>query len=354
MTGNIISHATPVAVLGTGSALPGNCSSTTDLVDLLAPYLAARTARRAKRLARTLAIETRYFSRSFARSIENPNAADTAPRLAARAVQGALQEAGLKIAALDMLIGHTTTPHSLLPSNAAWVAEELAFAGPHIELRQACTGFAASAVCAAALIDGGARSIAIAGSEVGSVMLDLERVDQDSAQLVNLLQMGDGAGAVILGPVQQQGQSRIQCLFYGSLEGAHAPAISLPHGGSGSPAVPHSGITHFDHDFTHIRDHGTDLLRAGLEAALAMGIDDSRVDWWMPQQVNGRMAEICARHFGLPAHRVIVEAAAVGNLGSAAMWVALDRVRRSGRLKGGDRVLVLGAEASKYMYGGFL
>jgi 3-oxoacyl-[acyl-carrier-protein] synthase-3 len=36
------------------------------------------------------------------------------------------------------------------------------------------------------------------------------------------------------------------------------------------------------------------------------------------------------------------------------MWLALDRLRRSGRLRPGHRVLVLGAEASKFMFGGFL
>jgi 3-oxoacyl-[acyl-carrier-protein] synthase-3 len=66
------------------------------------------------------------------------------------------------------------------------------------------------------------------------------------------------------------------------------------------------------------------------------------------------MADVCASHLGVPEERVIVEAGALGNLGSAAMWVALDRLRGSGRLRHGDRVLVLGAEASKFMYGGFL
>ena len=51
---------------------------------------------------------------------------------------------------------------------------------------------------------------------------------------------------------------------------------------------------------------------------------------------------------------MVCEASVLGNLGSAAIWVTLDRLRRSGRLAVGDRVLVLGAEASKYMFGGFL
>ena len=66
------------------------------------------------------------------------------------------------------------------------------------------------------------------------------------------------------------------------------------------------------------------------------------------------MATYAARYLGLPADKVICEANILGNIGSASIWVALDRLRRSGRLAVGDRVLVLGAEASKYMYGGFL
>lgn len=310
--------------------------------------------RLALRLAQKLAINHRHFSRALLRHIEGPVGADSAPHLVARAVRAALSSAKRQGCDLEMLIGHTTTPHTLLPSNAAWAAELLGFPGPHIELRQACTGFAAAAVCAAALIGGGVDPIVVAGSEVGSVMLDLRQIQEDPAQLVNLLQMGDGAGAVVLGPIEDSRQSQLHGLFYGSLEGSHTPAISLPHGGSGAPALTGSAITHFDHDFAAIRHHGRQLLSAGLSAAVTAGIDTNSIDWWLPQQVNGRLPEICARDFGLPRERVLCEASGLGNLGSAAMWVALDRVRRSGRLRPGERVLVLGAEASKFMYGGFL
>jgi 3-oxoacyl-[acyl-carrier-protein] synthase-3 len=253
-----------------------------------------------------------------------------------------------------MLIGHTTTPHTLLPSNAAWIAQELNYDGAHMEVRQACTGFATAAAVASALIRCGVESVGIVGSEVGSVMLDLEQIEQDPTQIVNLMQMGDGAGAVIVGPYRTAQHSRLEHFFYGSLRGEHAPAICLPQGGSGTPQVDTHGITHFRHNYTAIREHGMALLEAGLKAAQSLGIERETIDWWLPQQVNGRMAEVCARGLGLPPKRVIVEAGAVGNVGSAATWIALDRLRRSGRLRAGDRVLVLGAEASKFMYGGFL
>jgi 3-oxoacyl-[acyl-carrier-protein] synthase-3 len=50
----------------------------------------------------------------------------------------------------------------------------------------------------------------------------------------------------------------------------------------------------------------------------------------------------------------VVHANHLGNLGSAAIWVSFDRLRRSGKLKTGDTLLVLGAEATKYIYGGFV
>ena len=47
----------------------------------------------------------------------------------------------------------------------------------------------------------------------------------------------------------------------------------------------------------------------------------------------------------------IVNAGRLGNTGSAAIWLALAELRSS--LEPGASVLALGAEATKYMFGGF-
>ena len=49
--------------------------------------------------------------------------------------------------------------------------------------------------------------------------------------------------------------------------------------------------------------------------------------------------------------RVFVNAGRLGNTGSAAVWLALAELRSS--LETGASVLALGAEATKYMFGGF-
>lgn len=354
MSAEAIVLPTRLEVLGTGSSLPGIAISTAHLINRVTPFLPPGTPSVALRIGRRLAITSRHLVRSFDAAIEAPRALDTAPKLAARAVQAALSDASYDVHALRILLGHTATPHTLLPANIAWVAEELRYRGPHTELRQACTGFAAATLFGAGLIASGVGPIAIVGSETGSVMFDPRRIAIDPAQLINLVQMGDGAGAIVLGPLASATAARIEMVFYGSSGSDRTPGLSLNEGGSGAPQISTASVPHFTHDYAAIRVHGMELLRSGLHAAVQAGINLEQINWWLPHQVNGRLPELCAQWLKLTPERVICDAAMLGNLGSAAIWVSLDRLRRSGRLARGDRVFVLGAEATKYMYGGFL
>lgn len=344
----------PLQVLGTGSALPGAAIGTDELLSRLDAHLTPTRSALARRIARRLRIHARHLSRDLASPIEAVRASDGGPQLAARALQQALPRATAAATQMDFLIGHTATPHTLLPSNAAWIADAIGYAGPHVELRQACTGFAAACTLAGGLLSAGLSRIGIAASETGSVYFDPRAIGEDPSQLVNMVQMGDGAGAIVLGPHTDAAAAHITHLYYGS-DGLHrAPGLLLAGGGSGSPCIESGGVATFTHHFQDIREQGVHLLRRSLEAARAAGVDFATVDWFLPHQANGRMAQVCTEHLGLPASRVVCEAAAVGNLGSAAIWVALDRLRSSGVLANGDRVLVFGAEATKYLFGGFL
>ena len=328
--------------------------TTSELVRRASVYLPPSAPALALRIGKRLSINARHLVRSLDAPQEVPRMIDTAPKLAARAVRAALLDGVCDVQRLRMLLSHTATPHTLLPGNVAWIAEEMGYLGAHMELRQACTGFAAAAVLSAALVASGVAPIVIVGSETGSVFLDPRHVAVDKAQLVNLVQMGDGAGAIALGPIGDTALGRIELAFYGSAGGNHAPGIALRRGGSGSPHADPTGTPHFTHDHEIVRAHGLDLLRASLRVATESGVDSDSIDWWLAHPANGRMAEHVAKWLKLPAEKVICEASILGNLGSAAIWVALDRLRRSGRLAEGDRVMVLGAEASKYMFGGLL
>ena len=340
-----------IAVLGTGSALPGRPVTTAALLDALAPWLGASGRGRAEAVAAKLGVATRHSSRAWRARVEAPEPGCSNPELAARAVRAALTQAGVPVADLGYLIGHTATPAQLLPGNIAFVADELGYAGPHIELRQACTGFANALMIAFGLLaQPGARPVAIVGSETGSAFLDPERLGIDPGQIVNLVQMGDGGGAIVLGP-SAAGSDRLNAAWFGAMGLGRAPGLEMREGGAAHPARQ-DGPLQFAHDFKAINATGRALFNAGARAAAGAGAGLDTADRVIPHQVSGRIGAQLAEHLGIAEERFFVNADRVGNTGSAAVWIALDEVRRA-RPRSGHRALVLGAEATKHMHGGF-
>jgi len=82
------------------------------------------------------------------------------------ALQRAMHLAQLAPDALGYLISHTVTPAQLLPAGSAEIARKVGHAGAHMELRQACTGFANALQMAFALTaQAGAAPVGIVGVE---------------------------------------------------------------------------------------------------------------------------------------------------------------------------------------------
>jgi len=339
-----------LAVLGLQGALPGEPLHTDTLLDRLATRLGVDVRRSGRTIGKRLGVETRHVCRDFRERHERPRHGQRNCELAADALLAALREAGLAPNDLRYLIGHTATPGSLLPPNVALVAQLVGYDGPFLELRQACTGFANALVIARGLVTGDGGPVAIVGSETGSVFFDPTRAAEDHGQLVNLLQMGDGAAAIVVDRVGERPKATLSKLYFGQVGRDRSAGLRLTAGGSDAPQV--HGQIEFEHDFGAVRRHGPELFERGLSAALSMGVDLATIDYIVPHQANGRMAEALAAHLPLPAERVFVNADRVGNTGSAAIWLALVELRRQARP--GTTALVLGAEATKHMFGGFV
>jgi 3-oxoacyl-[acyl-carrier-protein] synthase III len=337
-------------VLGMGTALPGPPVSTAELLARVEKRFGVALARRGGALASRLKIEARHICRGFEARHEAPRRGQSNPDLAAAALRAALDEARLAVSDLSYLMGHTTSPACLLPPNIALVADLVGYTGPHMELRQACTGFANALVVAQGLTSvAGVKAVAIIGSETGSVYFDPQRAGEDTSQLVNLVMMGDGAGAIVLGPDDSASGARISRNFFGQIGLDRPPGFSLA-GGSDEPLVDGKSAE-FEHDFAAVRAGGPELFCHGAAAARALGIGIKTVDHLIPHQANGRMAELLAPLLGIEPRRVFVNAERLGNTGSAAIWLALAELRQS--LEWGESALALGAEATKYMFGGF-
>ncbi|MBS0417725.1 MAG: 3-oxoacyl-ACP synthase [Proteobacteria bacterium] len=340
------------SVLGTGAALPGEPVATEEILSRLNQRFGVDVRRQGRSIATRLGVNTRYISRDLVARHEAPRPGDSNAELAARAARAAIEDAGLQTREITYLIAHTATPGTLVPPNAARVADLLDYQGPFVELRQACTGFANALVFALGLLSSpSCGPVVIVGSETGSTYFDPVRAGEDSGQLVNALQMGDGAGACVLGSPDKGRAPHLSGTFFGYAGAQLAPGFMLSGGGSNHVPLPGNSFE-FQHDYSTIRARGGQLFAAGLSTVRQAGADLNEVDYFIPHQANGRMAELLSSELGLEAHRIFGNAARLGNTGSAAIWLAFHELRA--RLSSGARVCVLGAEATKYMFGGFL
>ena len=345
-------------ILGCANAFPGLPVDNRQLVEQLQKLGSPKISRRAKAIARRLGIQSRHLTRHLDRPISTPVV--DAPTLCARAIQSALNHCTSETTSPGFLISHTATPHTLLPSNAAWIAEKLGFEQPFMELRQACTGFANALQIALPMLnmDPDIESVCIVGSETGSVYFDISEAFIDDGQLVNYMQMGDGASALILtsdhnGGQADRGSRRISHCYVGHLGLNQNPGFQLSGAGSGQP-VCEWGLPRFEHAAESVREKGPELFLAGLRAVADQGFKTEDFDYILPHQANGRVDQMLGDYLEVDPRKIINDARNWGNLGSAAIWASLTHLINSGRLDAGDRVLVLGAEATKYMYGGFI
>lgn len=337
-------------LLAASQCFPDQYLDNQQLLDALTTLSGKRYARIAARIAPFLGIEGRYFSRSVRTCTSAPSPSNS--ELVTSVIEDLLNQSHTTLADIDYLVGHTTTPDTQLPPSIAWVAEKLRYQGPFMELRQACTGFSSALQIIIPRLAMVHKPVIIAGSETGSVYFDYHKGFLDQSQLVNYMQMGDGAGGVILAPSGISGMGKISHCFTGQIGVDQAPGLSLD-GGSLS-VYTQGGKARFHHNATNVRKSGEALFQAGILALRSQGFELEQFDYIIPHQASGRIDELLSQALNIDQCKIINDAKVWGNLGSAAIWCSFSKLIGSGKLHTGAKVAVLGAEATKYMYGGFV
>ena len=122
----------------------------------------------------------------------------TTSGLAIEAAQAALARAGRTADEIDNLVLATTTPDGLVPGSAPTVQHGIGMRGGAVDLNAACSGFVYGLVAVAGLIAVGSGPVLLIGSETLTRITDMD--DRKIAILV-----GDGAGAVVVEPVDGPG-----------------------------------------------------------------------------------------------------------------------------------------------------
>ena len=149
--------------------------------------------------------------------------------LATEAARRALAQRGIEPSDLDAIIVATVTPDMFFPSTACLVQHKLGAKGVWgFDLSAACSAFVYALLTGAQFIATGAhKKVMVIGADVMSSIIDYT----DRATCVIF---GDGAGAVILEPTEDDSEGLID--FIHEVDGSGGCSLYMPGGGSLNPA----------------------------------------------------------------------------------------------------------------------
>ncbi|WP_138496574.1 beta-ketoacyl-ACP synthase III [Paenibacillus pinistramenti] len=310
----------PVGIIGTGMYVPEKVLTNADLekmVETNDEWIVSRTGIRERHIAA-------------------PEQATS--DLAYEAAVRALDKAGLKAEELDLIIVATITPDMAFPSTACILQEKLgAKKAAAFDLSAACSGFVYSLATAVNFIGSGMYGNALViGADTLSRITDY--TDRNTCVL-----FGDGAGAVVLGPVSE---GRGFKSFDLGAEGTGGPLLNLEAGGSRLPASEET-VKNGKH---YIYMNGREVFKFAVrvmgtatdEVLRKAGFTKEDIDLFVPHQANIRIIQSAMQRLELPEEKCVINVDKYANTSAASIPLALVEAAEEGRIKEGDKVLLVG------------
>lgn len=257
--------------------------------------------------------------------------------MAVRASRRVLESRGLDPAEIDVILLATVTPDYPVPSAVSLVQEELgASACWGVDINGGCTGFLCALATGAQFIESGRhRRVLVIGGDTMSSILDY--TDRNTCIL-----FGDGAGAVLLEPAENDEAGVVDYIL--RLDGKGAQYLAVSAGGSRKPATPETvanrehcvfqdGRTVFKHAVNGMVDVSERLLSRN-------GLGPSDVGLLVPHQANSRIIDSVSRRLGLAPEQVFVNIRHYGNTTAGTIPIAISEAYGEGRLVPGQWTLL--------------
>ncbi len=254
--------------------------------------------------------------------------------LCVKAVKDLTAKYGKTLDDVDMILVATTSPDQPMPSMACRLQYRLEMprAGA-LDIYAACAGFSYGVVMAKALITAGIhRKILVIGAETLSKVTDF--TDRTSCFL-----FGDGAGAVLLeadstGNVGAcvtgaNGEGGPDLYISGFAEKIDGQELKM------NRCIVQNGRKVFKWAVTKMAEQMKVLAEKN-------GLTLDQIDWFVPHSANLRIIEAICNETGFPLEKTLESIVNFGNTSSASIPIALYNGIQSGKVKRGDRIMILG------------
>jgi 3-oxoacyl-[acyl-carrier-protein] synthase III len=257
--------------------------------------------------------------------------------LAAEAAKDALAQRGLEPTDIEAILVATVTPDMFFPSTACLVQHKLGAKGAWgFDLSAACSAFLFALQTGAQYISTGMhKRVMVIGSDVMSSIIDYT----DRATCVIF---GDGAGAVILEPAEEDSVGLIDYIH--EIDGSGACSLYMPGGGSLHPSTRET----VDKKMHYVHQDGQAVFKFAVRKQTELceklldrnGLKGSDIEAFIPHQANRRIIMATADRLGLRPESIIINIDRYGNTTAGTIPLAMETARQEGKLKKGSLVLL--------------
>lgn len=349
-----------VRILSTGAYLPGEPITNEQMEQLVGPL--------PEDVLEGIQVQRRHWMIDPATGEHLINNSAMATEAALRA----LDAAGLDPSQVELLVLSTASPDYLLPPLVTFVQEALGLERcATMEIRSGCAGAVEALDVARLYLEAGAyRNAVVIGSEAISPLLVpvFRGKKPDEIRMrdrMNPYNFGDGAGAIVLEATENAEDGGILGSAMACVGGNREPGMQIV--GAGTHAPVHKQL-----EAKRLVDLKVDVVESGrftpyvltealTEVLRSTGVDAADIDLCViPEGNAGYMVEELKEAGLLTPEWLALEGkifenlTEVGATGSAAVPLALDDAWKKGRLKPGDRVMLLAIETSKWKYAGMV
>lgn len=258
---------------------------------------------------------------------------ETTVSMAAEAGMKALKDAGISPGEVDLILVSTISSNVILPCAACEVQKTIgAVNATCFDLSAACTGFVFAYNTALAYIASGMyKTVLIIGSESLSNLTNWK--DRGTCIL-----FGDGAGAAVITEA----------------EGVLYKAVTHSDGDKGEALTCNSrhgkNFRELQEEDTYMKMDGQGVFKFAVkkvpevmkEVLEANRMNIEEIDYFILHQANKRIVEAVAKRLGVGIEKFPMNLQEYGNTSSASIPILLDELRRDGKLKKGQKLLMAG------------
>jgi len=268
--------------------------------------------------------------------------------LALHAAKRALIDANLEPTEIDCIIFGTLSPDFHFPGTAVILQKKLGIAEKTscacFDIRQQCSGFVYGLQMADAFIRTGMyKRVLLVGAELHSHSLDFTTRGRDVTVL-----FGDGAGAMILGPMESDDPRSGVMYTSAHADGNGAMDLYLKiFEIARRPYVDYDAKNRDQNEMMYPHMDGKRVFLNAVrgmvmstQAALAKtGLAWDDIQWFVPHQANLRINEKVVEVAKIPPEKVLNTIQFYGNTTAATVPLTIDHWRQQGKVKPGDRIL---------------